>query len=86
MATREATAWESIGWDDGPFRVKGGRVYWQAVMYNCANNGRLVKLARIEQTADDSLRGFPCREFSRYVEPDTVLVFDVPEDQETSGE
>jgi hypothetical protein len=64
----ECTAWAAIGWDDGPFRIKGGRTKYEAVMYNCANNGRLVKLARL-----DTKHGI--REVSRYVEPDTILEF-----------
>lgn len=64
----ERTAWEAIGWDDGPFRIKGGRTVYEAVMYNCENDGRLVKLARLD-TKDG------IREIKRYVEPDTVLVF-----------
>lgn len=67
MTTR--TAWDSIGWDDGPFRVKGGRAVYEAVMYNCANSGRLVKLARLEVVNGG------VREVSRYVEPDTLLEF-----------
>lgn len=64
----ECTAWAAIGWDDGPFRIKGGRTKYEAVMYNAHNNGRLVKLARL-----DTKHGV--REVSRYVEPDTVLEF-----------
>lgn len=32
---RTATAWESIGFDEGKFRVKGGRSLYEAVMHNC---------------------------------------------------
>jgi hypothetical protein len=65
-AVKTATAWESIGFDEGLFRIKGGRALYEAVMYNCANDGRLVKLARLEDGP---------REVSRYVDPDTVLEF-----------
>ena len=70
----ERTAEQCIGWDDGKFRVKGGRVDWQAVLYNCANGGRLVRIARLApiRNADGNSR---VREFYRYVEPETILVF-----------
>lgn len=67
---REATAWESIGFDDGNFRIKGGRAIYEAVMYNCVNDAANVKLARLDTT------GNRLREVSRYVHPDTVLEFD----------
>ena len=63
MKKKKYTAWQMIGFDEGTFRVKGGRANWQAVMYNSYNNGRLVKLARIE--------GGP---YERYVDPDTELI------------
>jgi len=68
---RTATAWQSIGWDEGKFRIRGGRVKYEAVMYNCANRGRLVKLARIDVLPEGKVK-----EVSRYVDPDTVLEFD----------
>jgi hypothetical protein len=68
---RTATAWESIGWDGGRFRIQGGRAYYEAVLYNCHNNGRLVKLARLEAVGDMQVR-----EVSRYVEPSTILEFE----------
>lgn len=67
---REATAWDSIGWDDGPFRIKGGRAIYDGVLYNCANNAANVKLARLEPRPNQRLA-----EISRYVHPDTVLEF-----------
>lgn len=62
----ERTAWAAIGWDDGPFRIKGGRAIYEAVSYNY--NRRLVKLARL-----DTEHGI--REVKRYVDPDTILEF-----------
>ena len=72
---RSATAGESIGWDDGPFRIRGGRAIYAAVMYNCATRGDQVKLARLDPGRMSS-RGLPAlREVSRYVDMDTVLEF-----------
>ena len=69
---REATAWDLIGWDDGLIRLRGGRALYEAVMYNCARDGRCVKIARLE--ADTQADGRPCvREVSRYVDPTTVV-------------
>lgn len=69
---RTATAEESIGWDNGGFRIKGGRAIYEAVMYNCHNGGKLVKLARL-----DAVGEMEVREVSRYVKPETVLEFEV---------
>lgn len=65
-----ATAWASIGFDDGKFRIQGGRALYECVMYNCANDGRLVKLARLEPGKEGGIH-----EVSRYVDPETVLEF-----------
>ena len=64
------TAWDAIGWDNGPFRIKGGKAIYQAVMYNCYNGGRMVKLARLSVGKNGRIQ-----EVSRYVEPDTLLEF-----------
>lgn len=64
------TAWEAIGWDHGKFKIQGGRVFYEAVMYNCNNGGNLVKLARLEATNEG------LKEVSRYVSPKTILIFD----------
>lgn len=61
------TAWEMIGWDNGLFRIVGGRATYEAVMYNCATGGRLVKLAKLVPVKGG------IREVSRYVEPETML-------------
>ncbi len=74
---REATAWDSIGWDDGEFIIKGGRAKYQAVLFNCANRGERVKLARLETLIENGRQ--KVREVSRYVAPETVLVFEESE-------
>lgn len=66
---RIATAWESIGWDEGLFRIKGGHAVYEVVVYNCHNEGRLVKLAKLKPEESG------IREVKRYVDPDTVLEF-----------
>lgn len=70
---RVASAWDSIGWDDGPFRVKGGRAVYEAVLYNCANGAANVKLARLETASVGGCAVI--REVSRYVPPETMLEF-----------
>jgi hypothetical protein len=66
------TAWDLIGWDNGPIRIAGGRTVYEAVLYNDHNGGHLVKIARLETVARDN--GKACvREVSRYVEPDTLI-------------
>jgi hypothetical protein len=65
----EETAWNAIGWDDGKFRIKGGKTLYEAVMYNGLRNGRLVKLARLKP------QGVGFRQINRYVEPETILEF-----------
>ena len=77
---KESTAWDAIGWDNGPFRIKGGRAIYQAVMFNCATHGDQVKLARLEVTADRKIR-----EVSRYVAPETMLEF-IEESTKTSDD
>ncbi|MGE0412004.1 MAG: hypothetical protein AB7I98_03965 [Verrucomicrobiales bacterium] len=74
---KTATAWESIGWDDGKFRIKGGRAIYEAVLYNCKNAADNVKLARLEvgNFEPDKPLFSSIREISRYVPPDTVLEF-----------
>lgn len=61
------TAWELIGWDDGLIRIVGGRTTYEAVMYNAANDGRKVKLAKLKP----EMRGI--REVKRYVDPETKI-------------
>lgn len=65
---RESTAWDLIGWDDGPIRIKGGTALYEAVLYNCANNAQNVKLARLEIPEPMKVR-----EVSRYVTPETII-------------
>lgn len=61
-----AKAWDCIGFDEGKFRVVGGCVFWEAVMYNDATaRSNNVKLARLKYG----------RELNRYVAPDTLLEF-----------
>lgn len=67
---REGTVWDNIGWDDGPFRIKNGRVLYEAIMYNCHNGGDKVKIARLEVSPNMKIR-----EVSRYVSPDTIVEF-----------
>jgi len=71
---REATAWDSIGWDDGRFRIKGGRTYYEAVIFNCGTRGDQVKLAKLEVV--ETGNGPRLKEVRRYVDPDTILVFE----------
>lgn len=63
------TAWEAIGWDDGYFRIKGGRTVYEAVSYSCARNPRNVTLSRLVWGNGSA------RQVNRYVDPDTVLEF-----------
>jgi len=71
---RTATAWDSIGWDDGPFRIRGGRAIYQAVMHNVARaRTDNVKLARLGDYTGTECRGL--HETVQYVDPDTVLEF-----------
>ena len=67
MSLKTATAWELIGWDDGNIRIKGGKAIYQAVMYNCENEGDCVKLCRLEGRSDGIV------EVKRYVKPDTII-------------
>lgn len=60
------TAWNAIGFDDGQFRIKGGKALYQAVIYNCETGGRLVRLSRLDNRLHET---------TRYVEPDTILEF-----------
>ncbi len=69
---RSATAWDLIGWEDGLVRIHGGRALYEAVMYDCSRDGRMVKLARVESVmCDDGV--YRVREVRRYVAPDTVI-------------
>lgn len=61
-------AWYAIGFDDGKFRIAGGRAIYEAVMYESSRAGKLVKLARLE-FADGA------HEVKRYVKPETWLEF-----------
>lgn len=71
---RESTAWAEIGWDEGPFRIKGGSAIYQAVIYVCGpREGRTVRLARLGQYTGTENRGL--EQTNRRVEPDTVLEF-----------
>lgn len=70
LPLRTATAWDSIGWDDGLFRIKGGRTTYEAVAYDCERNAENVRLERIEVMENMKLRIV-----RRYVRPDTVLEF-----------
>jgi hypothetical protein len=62
------TAWDLVGWDHGLIRVVGGRVNWEAVLYNCASGASNVRLARLEAAP-----GGRIRERYRYVDPDTKI-------------
>lgn len=79
---KTATAWESIGFDEGKFRIKGGRALYEAVMYNCANSAQLVKLARLDVVRVGNQNRI--KEVSRYVKPDTILEFVEPEEKTDS--
>lgn len=69
---REATAWDLIGWDSGLIRIRGGRAIYEAVMYNCSRNGKMVKLARLDSVlCDDGV--YRLSEVKRYVNPDTMI-------------
>ena len=74
IVVREARAWDVIGWDNGPFRIKGGKAVYQAVSHNCATaRSSKVKLARLGDYDGTECRGL--REVSQSVGPDTVLEF-----------
>jgi len=60
------TVWARIGVDE-PFKVKGGRVWWDYAHYDAGRNGRMVRLDRIVTTG----RGL--RILHRYVSPDTEV-------------
>lgn len=69
-ATLTATAWELIGFDgaDGEsVRVAGGRALYEAVVFNDATPGEMVRLDRLEVSAGG------LRVVNRYVDPDTLL-------------
>ena len=70
LPLRTATAWDSIGWDDGLFRIKGGRTTYEAVVYDCERNAENVRLERIEVLGNMKLRIV-----RRYVRPETLLEF-----------
>ena len=61
-----ARAWWMIGWDDGKFRIVGERAMYEAVMYK--DGGDKIKLARLDTAVG-------LKEVSRYVDPNTMLVF-----------
>lgn len=73
---REASAWNSIGFDEGAFRIKGGTALYQNVHYNAYRNGRQVVLRRLGNFVDGGWRGL--RQTNRYVDPETVLEFMAP--------
>lgn len=62
-------AWDAIGWDDGNFRIKGGRTTYNAVIYNCETGGRMVKLSKLVAGPHG------LQQVNRYVDPDTQLEF-----------
>lgn len=66
MAHKTARAWDMVGWDDGPFRIQGGRAHYEAVMFNCGTRGEKVLLAKLT----DGLR-----QVNRYVDGETILEF-----------
>jgi hypothetical protein len=72
-ASSTATAWTMIGWDDGKFRVKGGRVEYETVIYSARRNPARVTLARLEPSS------VGLRQINRRVDPDTVLEFCDPD-------
>ena len=72
--THTATAWESIGWDNGPFRIAGGKAIYQAVSYQCGpREGQTVLLSRLGEYVNGRAVGL--RQVNRRVEPDTLLEF-----------
>jgi len=62
-------AWDMVGWDDGEFRIKGGRAKYQAVMFDCSTQGNKVMVARIECGHEG------IRQISRYIDGETMLEF-----------
>lgn len=74
---REGKAWDEIGWDDGPFRIKGGRAIYQSVIHQCGpREGNTVLLARLGNYTGTECRGL--EQHNRRVHPDTVLEFLTP--------
>lgn len=69
VVSREVKAWDLIGWDDGAIMIKGGRTFYEAVIYNCGpREGRLVTLAKVIAVPGGGLR-----QVSRRVEPETII-------------
>lgn len=69
-----AIAHDSIGWDNGPFRIKGGSAIYQAVMYQCGpKQGKTVLLARLGNYQGTKAVGL--EQHNRRVLPDTILEF-----------
>lgn len=74
---REGRAWDEIGWDNGPLRIKGGHAIYQAVLYQCGpRQGKTVLLARLGTYTGTECRGL--EQHNRRVQPDTVLEFLAP--------
>lgn len=70
--TREAKAWDCIGYD-GTFRIKGGRACYDAISYNCSRNPSTVLLSRLGNYHGTTSRGI--RQYNRRVGLDTMLEF-----------
>jgi hypothetical protein len=74
---REGKAWDEIGWDNGPFRIKGGHAIYQSVGYRCGpREGQTVLLARLGNYTGPQAIGL--RQHNRRVTPDTILEFLAP--------
>ena len=74
---RVGKAWDEIGWDAGPFRIKAGHAIYQAVIYQCGpRQGATVLLARLGNYTGTNCRGL--EQHNRRVHPDTVLEFLTP--------
>lgn len=72
--SREGKAWDEIGWDGGPFRIKGGRAIYQAVGYRCGpREGQTVLLSRLGNYVGTQPIGIA--QHNRRVSPDTILEF-----------
>ncbi len=76
--SHRATAMESVGWDDGKFKILGGRTEYEAVFYDCERNPSNVRLERIEV-----LDNMKLKIVRRYVHPDTILEFLSHDHEET---
>lgn len=78
QVTKTATAWESIGWDEGPFRIQNGTAIYQAVIYQCGpREGQTVLLSRLGEY--QGVQSVGLKQVNRRVGPDTILEFLKPQ-------